>query len=88
MLNARLSCRVPEALAKYCDRSADLMAGANEEKVAAPLGIELRTWSKRLWGTEHVWAEPNGVRGWKKGRKEACEASRKEAGCRQRVNAM
>jgi flagellar biosynthesis regulator FlaF len=41
---------VLEALAEYCDRSADLMAEANEGKLPAPLEIELRAWSKRIWG--------------------------------------
>ena len=41
---------VLEALAEYCDRSAGLMAEANEGKAPAPLEIELRTWSKRIWG--------------------------------------
>ena len=40
---------VLEALAEYCDRSADPVAEANERKVPAPLEIELRTWSKRIW---------------------------------------
>lgn len=41
---------VLDALAEYCDRSADLMAEANEGKAPAPLEIELRTWSKKMWG--------------------------------------
>jgi selenophosphate synthetase-related protein len=41
---------VLEALAEYCDRSAHLVASANEGKVPAPLEIELRKWSKRIWG--------------------------------------
>jgi len=41
---------VLEALAEYCDRSADLIAEANEGKAPAPSEIELRTWSKRIWG--------------------------------------
>jgi len=41
---------VLEALADYCDRSADLEAEANEGKAPAPLEIELRTWSKRIRG--------------------------------------
>jgi hypothetical protein len=39
-----------EVLAEYCDRSADPVAEANEGKAAAPLELELRTWSKRIWG--------------------------------------
>ena len=39
-----------EALAEYCDRSADLAAEASEGKAPAPLEIELRTWSKTIWG--------------------------------------
>ena len=41
---------VLEALAEYCDRSADLEAEANEGKVPAAAEIEVRTWSKRIWG--------------------------------------
>jgi len=41
---------VLEALAEYCDRSAHLVASANEGKAPAPLEIELRKWSKRIWG--------------------------------------
>jgi len=41
---------VLEALAEYCDRSAGLMAEANEGKAPAPLEIELRKWSKKIWG--------------------------------------
>jgi selenophosphate synthetase-related protein len=41
---------VLEALAEYCDRSADLVAEANKGKVPAPREIELRTWSKKIWG--------------------------------------
>ena len=40
---------VLEALAEYCDRSADMVAEANEGKAPAPLEIELRVWSKRIW---------------------------------------
>jgi flagellar biosynthesis regulator FlaF len=40
---------VLEALAEYCDRSADMVAEANEGKAPAPLEIELRAWSKRIW---------------------------------------
>jgi selenophosphate synthetase-related protein len=41
---------VLEALAEYCDRSADVVAEANKGKAPAPFEIELRTWSKRIWG--------------------------------------
>ena len=41
---------VLEALAEYCDRSADVEAEANEGKAPAPLEVELRVWSKRIWG--------------------------------------
>ena len=40
---------VLEALAEYCDRSADLVAEANEGKAPAPTEIEFRKWSKRIW---------------------------------------
>ena len=40
---------VLEALAEYCDRSAGMVAEANEGKAPAPLEIELRAWSKRIW---------------------------------------
>ncbi|MGD0232615.1 MAG: hypothetical protein ABSC19_20065 [Syntrophorhabdales bacterium] len=40
---------VLEALAEYCDRSADLVAEANEGKAPAPMEIDLRKWSKRIW---------------------------------------
>ena len=41
---------VLEALAEYCDRSADLVAVSNEGKTPTALEIELRGWSKRIWG--------------------------------------
>ncbi|MGD0662368.1 MAG: hypothetical protein ABSD38_30305 [Syntrophorhabdales bacterium] len=41
---------VLEALAEYCDRSAGLVAEANEGKVPAPQEIELRKWSRKIWG--------------------------------------
>ncbi|MGD0661872.1 MAG: hypothetical protein ABSD38_27755 [Syntrophorhabdales bacterium] len=41
---------VLEALAEYCDRSADTAAEANEGMGPAPPGIELRAWSKRIGG--------------------------------------
>jgi len=41
---------VLEALAEYCDRSAGMVAEANEGKAPAPLEIELRAWSKRIGG--------------------------------------
>lgn len=41
---------VLEALAEYCDRSAGLVAEANEGKVPVPQEIELRKWSRKIWG--------------------------------------
>ncbi len=41
---------VLEALAEYCDRSAALVAETSQGKEPAPLEVEFRKWSRKIWG--------------------------------------